>query len=355
MNNLTITKSKFIFFSFSFLGLIAAICSSYVLPKKYFSDALTIIHNPWNLKGVVGGFQLSIFFYSITGMRWMPFSLVALIQYPILIYILTKIGIPSNFDKVKVNNLLMYASFFVIGIFISMQTKEFITFIFCAILVKLIKNKNKEYVFRNRIIICLMILLYSYIFREYYYLVLILSIFISILSYCNLKLNSFLIVIYGLIMIILMSCGHNMVKHGYLSDKTRTELNERRLDDPKIKEESRSAIIPPLPTNTWYGDAVSIIYGFMVVNIPITSIFSASPQVSLFSIWQLTLFFCLSLKFDQILKIKKNNNIRWAYYITFSFFIVQGLFEPDLGSSIRHKAGIFPLIYFILFYDDKEK
>ena len=353
MNNLKITKSKFIFFSFAFLGLIIAISSSFILPKKYFSDALTIIHNPWNLSGIIGGFQFSIFFYSITGMRWMPFPLVALIQYPILIYILTKIGIPSNFDKAKMTNIIMYFSFFVIGIYISMQTKEFISFIFCAFLVFIIRNKKD--ILKNRIIICSSLILFAMIFRTYFYAILILCISFSVLSFLKFKFNTFLIIIFGLLVIILISFVHNIGNKGYMSDKTRTELNEERLDDPKIKEESRSAIIPPLPTNTWYGEVVSILYGFMVVNIPITSIFSTSPQIIIFAIWQLGLFFCLSLKFDQILRAKKNNNISWACYITFSFFIVQGLFEPDLGSSIRHKAGIFPLIYFILFYDDKEK
>jgi hypothetical protein len=37
------------------------------------------------------------------------------------------------------------------------------------------------------------------------------------------------------------------------------------------------------------------------------------------------------------------------------FFIVQGIFEPDLGTSIRHKIGLFPLIYFALYYEDFRK
>ena len=31
--------------------------------------------------------------------------------------------------------------------------------------------------------------------------------------------------------------------------------------------------------------------------------------------------------------------------------MVQGVFEPDLGTSIRHKIGFLPLIYFALYYD----
>jgi hypothetical protein len=41
--------------------------------------------------------------------------------------------------------------------------------------------------------------------------------------------------------------------------------------------------------------------------------------------------------------------------VIFSFFIVQGMFEPDLGTAVRHKIGIFPLIYFALYYESFRK
>jgi hypothetical protein len=352
MNNLLITRSKFVFYSFALLAFILAIFCSYLLPKKYFSDALTIINNPWNLKGYIGSFQFSILFYSITCMRWLPYPVVAMIQYPILIYILLKICVPPNFDKIRINNVLMYFSFFILGIYLSMQSKDFITFLFCALLIKIIKRKH--HIIRNRILICILLILFSLVFRTYYFIVLILSILFSILH--KLKINNiYALMLYGLLFIIIISLTYGVFKDGYMSDKNRTELNEARFDDPNIKQESKSAIVPPFPTNTWYGEAISILYGFVVVNIPINSFLSFSPQVIMFSIWQLTLFINLFIKFKNKLKAKnQENNYNWAFYITFTFFIVQGLFEPDLGSSIRHKAGIFPLIYFILFYDVKK-
>ncbi|MXO31937.1 hypothetical protein GFU95_03805 [Apibacter sp. B3889] len=349
MNNLVITKSQFVFYSLAFLGCILAICSSFILPKKYFSDALTIINNTWNLSGIIGSYNFSIAFYTYTGVRWLPFPVVAILQYPILIYILVKMGIPSNFDKIRVNNCLMYFAFFLLGIYISMQTKEFITFLFCTLLVVICKKKN--HIIRNRIIVCILLIIFAIVFRNYYFLVLIITLLFSVLHLIRITNNVYILFIYGLLLIILISLAYGYVKGDYMSDQTRTELNQVRLDDPKIREEAKSVIISPVSTDTWYGEAVSILYGFMVVNIPFNSIFSLAPQVVVFAIWQIFLFGCLSLRFKKRLKLKKSDNIRWIYYIVFSFFIVQGLFEPDLGSSIRHKAGIFPLIYFILFDD----
>jgi cell division protein FtsW (lipid II flippase) len=77
-----------------------------------------------------------------------------------------------------------------------------------------------------------------------------------------------------------------------------------------------------------------------------------SPQIISFIIWQLLLFYILLVRLARCLKEKKNNKDElWILLILFSYFIVQGLFEPDLGSAVRHKIGVFPIIYYALYYD----
>jgi hypothetical protein len=34
--------------------------------------------------------------------------------------------------------------------------------------------------------------------------------------------------------------------------------------------------------------------------------------------------------------------------VLFSYFIVQGVFEPDLGTAIRHKIGVFSINLFCI-------
>jgi hypothetical protein len=352
MNELKITKSNFIFYCFAFLGLIIAFSSSFLMPGKYFSDALIIINNSYDLRGITGSYPFTIFFYEITGLKYFPFPIVAIIQYPILIFLLLKIYNPNKFNVINIRNLLMYFSFFILGIYISMPSKEFLTFLFCFLLVIIIKKRT--HIIRNRIIICLLLIVFSIIFRSYFIIVLFLSILFSFLHQIRITNNLYSIHLKGILFVIFISLSYGVVKGSYISNTYKTELNKERLKGSKIKEESRTAIIPPVSTDTWYGESLSILHGFIVVNFPLKSIFSFSPQVVIFSLWQIVLFIYLFIKFNKKLKTPNISNINWAFYITFAFFLVQGLFEPDLGSSIKHKAGIFPLIYFILFYESDE-
>jgi len=350
---LQITQSDFVFYGFALMGLAVAFLSAFLLPSKYFSDARIIVNNTWNLKGFLGSYEFSIFFYNITRMKYLPFPIVALIQYPIVIFLLLKICRPAGFHYITLPNVLMYFSFFILAIYLSMPSKDFLTFLFCTLIVFLIR-KNKHVV-GNRILIGIFLIIFAVIFRVYFIIVLILSILFSLLHQIKVANNLYNLLIKGLLAAIFISLAFGVVKGKYISDMYRTELNAKRFQNAKIREEAKTAIVSPLPTNTWYGEAVSVLDGFVVVNIPFKSVFSLSPQVILFSLWQIFLFIYLFIRFNKRLKIPDASNWNWAYYITFAFFLVQGMFEPDLGSSIKHKAGIFPFIYFILFYETCNK
>jgi hypothetical protein len=121
--------------------------------------------------------------------------------------------------------------------------------------------------------------------------------------------------------------------------------------------DANSIIIPPIKPNTWYGETVGIFYGFFSVNVPINGLKHIfSPQIIVFIIWQLFLFYILMVRFSRCINSRtEHKNELWALLILFAFFIVQGVFEPDLGSAVRHKIGIFPLIYYALYYDHFRK
>ncbi len=98
--------------------------------------------------------------------------------------------------------------------------------------------------------------------------------------------------------------------------------------------------------------------GFMAVNVPIVEAIKhiLSPQVLAFVLWQLLIFYILFVRFSRCLKNRKQYQFElWILLILFAYFIVQGIFEPDLGTSIRHKIGLFPLIYFALYYEHFRK
>ena len=117
---LLIKKSTAAFLLIASANLVVAFLAYFVLPPKFFFDTAIIIYDKYNEIGYFGSYPLTILFYKIIGFRHLPFPIIALIQFPILIYILYKIGIPDNFEKLNIKNILVYLGIFMIAIFISM-------------------------------------------------------------------------------------------------------------------------------------------------------------------------------------------------------------------------------------------
>lgn len=350
-----VESNKFIFFILSITGLFIAGISSFILPDRFFNDTNIYIYDRFNEIGFVGGYPLSILFYKVTGLRHLHFSYIGIIQYSLLILLIYKLGVPKSFGKLNIKNFIVYIGFLILAIFLSMPTKEFITFFYTALIVFLFKNRN--YSLNKTIVISLILLiLFSYFFREYYILVVITSVFLFGLNKIKFKSKNGVNILFGLLFIITISLSYGAVKGVFLSQNTRESINAIRV--AKGDANSNSAIISPIDTNTWYGESFGVIYGFFTVNLPFNSILTHifSPQIVAFSFWQLFLFVIIYKRYGVCINLgKKNNYDLWLFYFLISYFIVQGVFEPDLGSAIRHKAGIFPLIYYLMYYEEFRK
>jgi hypothetical protein len=317
------------------------------LPNRYFNDTIIIVFDKLHEIGWVGSYPFTIMFYSITKLKYLPFFIIALIQFPICVYLLYKIGIPSNFHKITVKNILVYISFFLMAIFLSMPSKEFINFMYIS-LIPFVFIKTNWTTLKKVIVVMVLLLFFGSFFRTYYLLIPIISIGMYFITKVNFKNKAITSIFYGITIIIFLSIAHGLVKGKHLSESNREAFNAERTKD------NNSAIVSPISTKTWYGETVGIIYGFFEINIPIIEGFKhiLSPQIISFIIWQLFLFYILLVRLARCLKEKKNNKDElWILLIVFSYFIVQGLFEPDLGSAVRHKIGVFPIIYFALYYD----
>jgi hypothetical protein len=342
-----VKKNKLIFLLFFLSNLIVSIMAFFILPEKYFYDSKTIVFDKLHEIGWIGSYPFTIMFYSITKLKYLPFFIIALIQFPICFYLLYKIGIPSNFHKITVKNILVYISFFLMAIFLSMPSKEFINFMYIS-LIPFVFLKTNWTTLKKVIVVMVLLLFFGSFFRTYYLLIPIISIGMYFITKVNFKNKAITSIFYGITIIIFLSIAHGLVKGKHLSESNREALNAERTKD------NNSEIVSPISTKTWYGETVGIIYGFFEINIPIIEGFKhiLSPQIISFIIWQLFLFYILLVRLARCLKEKKNNKDElWILLIVFSYFIVQGLFEPDLGSAVRHKIGVFPIIYFALYYD----
>ena len=346
-----IKKNKAVFIGLFFGVLIIALLTPFILPARYFNDTVIIVFDKHHEIGWCGSYPFAIMFYKLTGLRNLPFFVIALIQFPIVTYILYKIGVPSNFHKLNVKNGLVYVAFLLTGIYMSMPTKEFITFLMFCTIPFIFQSDKKP---RFKIILSLILIACFSFFRPYYILLPIFAIAMYVVSYIKFQNKTFSTIFYGLLIAIFLSFSHGVIRGEYISKLTR----ENYVINNSNKNNINTAIVSPISQDTWYGEAFGIVYGFMAVNVPIAEAVKhvLSPQVLAFVIWQLLIFYILFVRFSRCLKNRKRYQFElWTLLILFAYFIVQGIFEPDLGTSIRHKIGLFPLIYFALYYENFRK
>ncbi len=344
----TIKKNTAVFLMMFGINLIISCLAYFVLPDKYFSDTKTLIFDKHHEIGFIGSYPLGILFYKVTLLRHLPFPIIALIQYPILVYILYKIGIPPNFHKLTVKNIIVYIGFFMLAIFVSMPSKEFITFLYIS-LIPFIFNSTKKSD-KSKIFLALFLVALFGVFRSYYALIPIIAVGINFISQIKFKRKIFSTLFFGILIAVFISISHGFVKGKYMSESTREGLNTER----KNSKDANSMIVSPVATGSWYGETIGIFNGFIAVNIPVVEGIKhlLSPQIVAFIVWQLLLFYILLVRFSRCLKDREKYKFElWTIIILFSYYIVQGLFEPDLGTATRHKIGFFPLVYFIFYYE----
>ncbi|WP_264566076.1 hypothetical protein [Flavobacterium sp. N3904] len=347
-----IKKSTAAFLYIGLANLVVAFAVFFILPPKFFYDAAIIAYDKGNEIGYLGSYPLSILLYKISGLRYLPFPVIALIQFPVLMYVLYKIGIPENFEKLNVKNILVYLGILMIAIFISMPSKEFITFLYVTPIVFMCIN-DKVSLKKTITYTILMLLFFGIFFRPYFAMIPIIGGGMYLISLISFKNKTVTTIFYGLLIAVFLSFSHGILKGKYLSEISREVVNNSRIGSA----DANSIIISPVKTNTWYGETVGIFYGFFTVNFPVNGLkHFLSPQIITFIIWQLLLFYILLVRFSKCLRERKSHPKELlVLLIIFSFFIVQGVFEPDLGTAVRHKIGIFPLIYFALYYESFRK
>jgi hypothetical protein len=340
-----IKKNKLWFLSLFSVFLIISTLTIFILPDRYFNDTKSIVFDKFKEIGWIGSYPFVIMFYKITKLKYLPFFLIALIQFPITAFILFKIGIPINFHKINIKNILIYIAFFLLAIYMSMPTKEFITFLLFSSIPFIFQSKITN---KKKIIFSLILIASFSFFRAYYLLIPIFAIGMYLVTFIHFEKKTIATVFYGIIIAIFLSFSHGIIKGEFLSKLTRQDYAEVNANSVN------TIILSPIPQDTWYGEAFGIIYGYVSVNIPIGQALShlLSPQVLAFAIWELLLYYILIARFSRCLNNKKDNYLElWILLILFSYFIVQGIFEPDLGTSIRHKIGFLPIIYFAIYYE----
>ncbi len=344
-----LSKNQILFITIAFISVVLGVFAHQFLPDKYYYDAILIATDPYNQKGFINSYPVAMMFYDAFFLNKLPYPILAIFQLSIIFYCFYRLSIPKKFTKLYLSNILIWSALIALSIYISMPSKEFINILFIFLLAFILKSKKLKQ--KTKITAILVLFgLFGLWYRIYFVMIPVLAV-TSFLVF-RLKISKKIItsILISLLAAIFMSISYDAVSGEYMSESTREELNEKR----KGRQDSQTLIVSPIRTNNPVGEAVGIIYGYVTVNLPFESIikFYYKPQVILFSIWQILLFCVLIIKFNKAREASKSafDERLWLFHIVFSYFVIQGVFEPDLGSSIRHKFGVLPIIYQAIFY-----
>jgi len=341
--------NKIQFYILVIFSLFLSVIFPFFLPDRFFADAILIVTDPGNEKGWIGSYPTSMMFYAITRLGQLPFSVIALLQLPILYFILRLIGIPERFQIFTIKNLIVYLGFLMMAVFIGQPSKEFFTFVLLGVIVILFQRKELS------LGVCLLISfvllgLFGAIFRPYFAFIPVISIGIYLITRIKFKNRWLLGICVGMGVIVLLSFSYSLVKGEFFSYMSREALNEVR----QYEDNADTLLVSPIPPTNIFGEFVATIYGFISVNFPINALkFYYKPQVVAFIFWQIFLTWIIIVRFGYLLKDYASRKKEfWLMLFFLSYIIIQAIFEPDLGTAVRHKIGVFPLIYFLLYYDE---
>lgn len=349
---ITLKKNKLTFLVLFVVSLFIASIGMFVLPEKFFYDAQTIVFDYYNEAGFKGSYPIAMSFYKYTYLNALPFNVVGILQLFFYYFVLYKIGIPKDFHLLTIKNLVMYLAFLMIAIFIAMPSKEFITFLYISQIIFLFQSHRLSLDLQLLISFVLLIV-FGVFFRSYFALIPFISVllyFFTKIKYPNRALATICI---SMMIIVLFSVLHALLKGEFFSDLARNLVNETR----QGSEDANSMIIPPMKGSGIFPELINTIYSFFSVNFPIVEYkHLLSPRISAFIFWQILFTIIIVVRFSWALKDKKTNRkTLWIFYFILSYLAIQSVFEPDLGSAIRHKIGVLPLIYYLFYYDSFSK
>lgn len=346
---LFLKKHKLLFACIAIFTTILGSLAVFYLPERFMFDAVTISVDRYNEKGWLGSYPFSMMLYHITGIGNLPFPLVAFIQLPIIFIILYQLKVPAIFYKLTLRNAIIWLGLVMYGVYVGFPSKEFITafyiWLICLVLISQIPLKLKI------LYSIILLIFFGWFYRQYFILVPFLALGLYIVGYIKFKNRLLTVVVAGIIISCFMSLSYGIVKGEFMSQSSREALNKRRLE--RGDENAATMIVSPVETDTFHGEAIGIVYGFFTVNLPVTGLrFLLKPHVIAFVIWQLSLFIYLLYMYAIVLKNKQRyDHELWVFHLLFAYFIIQGVFEPDLGSAVKHKLGVFPLIWLAFYYD----
>lgn len=215
-------------------------------------------------------------------------------------------------------------------VYFSMFSKDLIAFIFLSMSV--IFNKSNKY----NCWMVVMVLLYGFLFRAYW---IIFAGYILLFYFMqNKRIRPIKQALFSFIALLGIGWGYQKIYGLYIS--------QIRADTLSVLN-ANTKIQNLYPATSLLNDFFNSLYSLSNLLFPINGINSKNEIVYYFVLYAVL---CL------IIKSKKNEAIRIsAIQIICSFLLVQALFEPDMGSALRHQIVVFIFPVLRMLVDKQER
>lgn len=318
---------------FFLLMLFLAIFSRNIFPSYFFFDNGTIrayMEMPISINDK--GYLNTALFLKSLGFKYnSPYIYEQLYGYFVYILLSLLLLIKYKMNLEKMYNLILFLFFSVLfSAYFTQYSKEIV--FMSLLLIPLSVSTQKNYL----IVWSSFFLIYAYFFRSYWFLTIILSFVIMYFmkkKYSRGK-KALIIFVFSLFAVFFMILINWYINKTFLTD-TRFDVNQTRIGSIYA-----NSMIKNVVNNTSvFTDMINYLYCMANLFLPIGGIGSMNMIF-----YYLFFYVCL---FKIYLELKKENFNKIDMYfvsVVISFFIVQGFFEPDLGSALRHQAILAPIL-----------
>ena len=324
------------------------------LPSKYFYDSRailkSIVYTPQNVDSAfrfTASFFRKINIFNFTTLVEWAVSLT--IIFSILIFIIIK-NRAENIDFLKC--VYIFCNIFLLGVYVFNVSKDIIQMMFFLAVYFIIVTRVIKKV-KFKLLLCAGVFVYeSLIFREYYILVAVFSIFIfAVLNYTvkskkQIRVRSifYITLMILIILLLFMMTANKLMPDGF------NGILDARSDINRWREGSEDSVtmISDLLENDgnlfiWL---INYVINAVRMMIPIELLFKGIKYVP-FVIYQIFVLYYLFLALKN-LKQNYSNEGLLSLSVFIAYLLTSFTFEPDFGSWVRHEAVTFPLFIIIL-------
>lgn len=340
MIKLNLSKNFFLALVLSIIAFLFLLGSQNIFPERFRfdSDIIRLAMNDNEFKLMDQSYGNTAKFYLFFGLTHNTDAIYFIIfSWTIFVFVTCMLLYKV---KIRFNNNFIFLSYLLFALFyaayFSDYAKDLVAILFLTLSLFFYDKKYFP------IALYIVILLYAFIFRTYWFLFFAVTILINYLI--RSKISIFRIIIFTLFIPCAVCFSYNLITHDYISDR-RYNLNESRL--LRNDENARTMTEVILPPVNILNDTLNCIYSTINLFIPIDGI--GSPNELIYYSWLYIFIFCIK---KNIIRIIKDYKKRIILCCCLAYIITQGFFEPDIGSAFRHQL---PFYMFWLTLINKEK